>query len=173
MQLKYILNENPTNLDGKEWRDKIIFATPEDIPQWLELVYLVVDGFPYLDEKQYLKKLQESIANKRALLLKDADTTVGIMAFHELTGSINFLGIHPQYRKRGIAKAFCEKVLYELVHSAQINITTFREGDKADTGYRKTWKSLGFTEAELLIEFGYPTQRFILQKEKLKGKKDE
>ena len=27
----------------------------------------------------------------------------------------------------------------------------FREGDKADTGHRKTIKSLGFAEAELLV----------------------
>ena len=34
--------------------------------------------------------------------------------------------------------------------------------DKADTGYRKELKQLGFAEKELLIEFGYPTQRFVL-----------
>lgn len=74
--------------------------------------------------------------------------------------------MHPQYRKKGIAKAFCEKALHELVCSEAITVTTFREGDKADTGYRKTIKSLGFAEAELLVEFGYPTQKFILQKSK-------
>ncbi len=68
-------------------------------------------------------------------------------------------GVHPQYRKKGIAKAFCEKALRELVCSEAITVTTFREGDKAATGHRKTIKSLGFAEAELLVEFGYPTQR--------------
>ncbi len=166
LQLRYVLNENPTNLNEKNWQDKIIYATNEDIPKWLELVHLVIDGFPHLDEKQYLEQLQNYIRNKQALILKDADTAIGIMAFQELTGSIDFLGVHPQYRKRGIAKAFCEKALYELTHSAQISITTFREGGKADTGYRKILKSLGFAEGELLVEFGYPTQRLILQEEK-------
>ena len=41
-------------------------------------------------------------------------------------------------------------------------MTTFREGDKADTGYRELLKHLGFAERELLMEFGYPTQRFVL-----------
>lgn len=95
------------------------------------------------------------------------------MAFNEITGSIDFFGVHPQYRKRGIAKAFCEKALYELACSAQISVTTFREGDKADTGYREIWGSLGFAEAELLIEFGYPTQRFILHREKSEGGDNE
>ena len=41
-------------------------------------------------------------------------------------------------------------------------MTTYREGDKADTGHRDLLKSLGFAERELLIEYGYPTQRFVL-----------
>ena len=98
LQLRYVLNENPTNLDAKEWQDKIVFAAREDIPKWIELVHLVIDGFPHLDEKQYLKQLQKYIRNKRALILKDADTAIGIMAIHEVTGSIDFFGVHPQYQ---------------------------------------------------------------------------
>lgn len=166
LQLRYSLHENPANSEKREWKDEIAFATQEDIPKWMELVFLVIDGFPHLDEKQYLEQLKEYIRNKRALILKDIDAAIGIMAFNEMTGSIDFLGVHPQYRKRGIAKAFCEKALYELARSPQISVTTFREGDKADTGYRKIWGGLGFAEAELLVEFGYPTQRFILYREK-------
>ena len=167
LQLRYVLNENPANLEGEAClRQKIAYATEADIPEWMDLVHLVIDGFPYLDEKKYLEQLREYIRNRRALILKDADTAVGIMAFNEMTGSIDFLGVHPQYRKKGIGKAFCEKALHELVCSEAITVTTFREGDKADTGYRKTIKSLGFAEAELLVEFGYPTQRFILEKPK-------
>lgn len=119
LQLRYVLNENPTNLEEKEWQDKIVFATQEDMPEWIELVHLVIDGFPHLDEKQYLEQLQEYIKNKRALILKDADTAIGIMAFHEVTGSIDF------------------------------------------------------AEAELLTEFGYPTQRFILHREKSEDEDNE
>lgn len=174
LQLRYVLNENPSGLEGEIcWRKEIAYATEADIPEWMKLARLVIDGFPHLDEEQYLEQLQDYIRNRRALILKDADTAVGIMAFHEMTGSIDFLGVHPQYRKKDIAKAFCEKALYELVCAEAITVTTFREGDKADTGYRKTIKSLGFAEAELLVEFGYPTQRFILRKEETEGMEDE
>ena len=44
-------------------------------------------------------------------------------------------------------------------------MTTYREGDKADTGYRNLLKQLGFAERELLVEFGYPTQRFVYSPE--------
>ncbi|WP_461611568.1 hypothetical protein [Cytobacillus kochii] len=46
---------------------------------------------------------------------------------------------------------------YEKVH-----ITSFRKGDKADLGYRNALIQLGFREAELLTEFGYPTQEMVL-----------
>ena len=109
-----------------------------------------------------LNEVFRDVFDDEAIVVTDATTS----AFNEMTESIDFLGVHPQYRKRGIAKAFCEKALYELARSPQISVTTFREGDKADTGYRKIWGGLGFAEAELLVEFGYPTQRFILYREK-------
>ncbi|XCP86652.1 GNAT family N-acetyltransferase [Roseburia hominis] len=173
LQLRYVLNENPTNWEEDNWQEKNLFATNEDIPKWMELVHLVIDGFPHLDETQYLGQLRQYIKNKRALILKDSDTAIGIMAFNEMTGNIDFFGIHPQYQKRGIAKAFCKKVLHELTGSAQISATTFREGDKADPGYREALKRLGFAEAELLVEFGYPTQRFVLQREMAEDKGHE
>lgn len=169
LQLRYLLNENPANSEKENgWKQQIVYAAEEDIPEWMKLVRLVVDGFPHLNETEYLEKLRQYIGSRRAMILKDADTAVGIMAFHEVTGSIDFLGVHPQYRKKGIAEAFCEKALEELVCSDAISITTFREGDKADTGYRRALKNMGFAEAELLVEFGYPTQRFILRKDRFK-----
>lgn len=167
LQLRYILNGSPTILKNYNgWEEQIIFAQAKDIPQWMDLVHLVIDGFPYLDEKEYLQKLQKYIYHKQAFILKDKSIAIGIMAFHKITGSIDFLGIHPQYQEQGIEKAFLKKAFEQLASpETNITITTFRESDKADTGYRHIWKTLGFTEAELLMEFGYPTQRFILQKE--------
>lgn len=171
LQLRCILKENPAKLEEfSSWQEGIDFAAYEDIPQWMDLVHLVIGGFPNLNEKDYLSRLEEYIRYKRALILKDQDTAIGIMAFHEETGSIDFLGIHPQYRKFGITSAFLMKAWSRLLDPhMDITVTTFREGDKADTGYRSTIQKLGFAEAELLTEFGYPTQRFILQKERLGG----
>ena len=166
LQLKYILNKNPMVLDPKiDLEKEIQFASMEDIPKWIELVRLVVDGFPCLDEKQYVEQLKDCIQKKQTLILKDKDIAIGIMGITIATGSIDFLGIHPQYRKQGITQAFLKKAISLLITSDEISVTTFREGDKADTGYRNIFKNLGFAEAELLVEFGYLTQRFVLQKE--------
>ena len=99
---------------------------------------------------------------KRALVLKDGGLLIGAMAFSLHSGCIDFLGIHPQYRRQGIQKLFLDALLETYLPGQEISMTTYREGDKADTGYRDLLKQLGFAERELLIEFGYPTQRFVL-----------
>ncbi|MCO1603780.1 GNAT family N-acetyltransferase [Desulfosporosinus nitroreducens] len=167
LQLEFIFNEKTDIRDktdnhiGRE----ILFSTEEDIPLWMDLVRLVIDGFPNLIEHEHIKILKQYISEKRALMMKENNLAIGIMLISYQTGSIDFLGVHPLYRKQGIAKLFLHKATTELLKNKEISITTFREGDKADTGYRKALKELGFAEAELLTEFGYPTQRMVLPKE--------
>jgi AraC-like DNA-binding protein/GNAT superfamily N-acetyltransferase len=144
----------------------IDYASEGDIPCWMALVRLVIDGFPYLQEDEYIQVLKQRIRTRQALILKDNEIAIGAMLFSCETGSIDFMGTHPLYRKKGIPKAFLEKVMGELLTGKNISITTYREGDKADTGQRRAIMDLGFAEAELMVEFGYPTQRFILPKEK-------
>ncbi len=151
--------------ENQDTRWDISFAKEDDIPKWMELVRLVIDGFPFLDEEEHIEALKKSIKKKEALIAKDSNIAAGIMIFSYNSGSIDFLGVHPLYRKWGITKILLNKVMYELLTGKdEISITTYREGDKADTGYRKEIQKLGFTEAELLVEFGYPTQRFFLKK---------
>ncbi|MEG0378143.1 MAG: GNAT family N-acetyltransferase [Eubacterium sp.] len=166
LQLKYILNNQPTKIDKEmDWKKDIDYAVESDIPAWMDLVRLSIDGFPYLKENEYLEQLKHVIQKRQALIMRDGNIIIGAMAFNKETGSIDFLGIHPQYRKHNIAKAFLQRVWGEFLRDTPISVTTFREGDKADPGYREIFKKLGFAEAELRIEFGYPTQKFILQKE--------
>jgi len=164
LQLKYELEGSFQMLDkktGGEW--DITFAAEDDIPCWMGLVRLVIDGFPHLHEDEHIGVLKQRIKTKQALILKDGNVAIGIMLF-SYTGSIDFMGTHPLYRQRGIPRAFLDKVMGELLQGKEISITTYRDGDKADTGQRKQIMELGFAEAELLEEFGYPTQRFVLPK---------
>jgi len=166
LQLKYEFEGGFGMLDkkaGDQWN--ITFATEEDIPCWMALVRLVIDGFPHLHEDEHIAVLRQQIKEKQALILKDSGVAIGIMIFSYKTGSIEFMGTHPLYRQRGIPKAFLDKVMGELIGGKEISITTYREGDKADTGHRKQVMELGFAEAELMVEFGYPTQRFVMPRE--------
>lgn len=166
LQLKFRVEGDYGMLNCKEipkWH--ITLATEADIDCWMGLVRLIIDGFPHLDQDEYAAVLKIYISKKQALILKDDAIAVGIMLFSSETGNIDFMGTHPFYRNRGILEAFLDKVMRELISRNEISITTYRAGDKADTGHRNAIESLGFAEAELLMEFNYPTQRFILSKE--------
>ena len=163
LQLRFDLIQTvKQKLSQQEMEENIRFATTTDIPACLELAYLVIDGFPNLNENEYLTELERGILEQRVLILTDNTVAIALMSINYHTGSIDFFGVHPLYRKCGIAKLFLNKVMNELLVDKDISVTTFREGDKADTGYRKAYKELGFAEAELLVEFGYPTQKLVL-----------
>lgn len=55
LQLKICLEVNHNMRTAKEldqW--DITFATWQDIPCWMDLVRLVIDGFPHLEEMEYI-----------------------------------------------------------------------------------------------------------------------
>lgn len=160
LQLAFTLQKKVNNMELK--KTDIHFASKQDIDAWMELVRLAIDGYPHLDEADYIQKLNNCIEEQRALIMKNGNIAIGIMAFSYETGSIEFLGIHPQYRKLGISKLFLDRLMEDILPEKDISVTTFRNGDRADTGHRAALKKLGFAERELLVEFGYPTQRFVL-----------
>lgn len=160
LQLKFSLHKKISTMEIS--KSNIRLAEMSDIPAWIELVRLVIDGFPCLDETEYLETLKKFIQTKQALIMKYENVAVGVMEFSYDTGSIEFLGVHPQYRNKGVQKAFLDKLMEDYLPGREISITTYREKDRADTGYRDQLKELGFAEKELLVEFGYPTQRFVL-----------
>lgn len=164
LQLRFILHRRTTAMEFTI--QDIRLAEKKDIADWMNLMRLVIDGYPLMDEDDYLAKLEESIDEKRALVLREGDILIGAMAFTYSPGSIEFLGVHPQYRNRGLQKVFLDALLEIYLPGQEISTTTFREQDKADTGHRDMLLQLGFAEKELLTEFGYPTQRFVLPPKK-------
>lgn len=160
LQLEIYLKEELVRMDFT--KDDIHFATSADIDDWMELVSLTIDGYPCLNKAEYIENLHQYIADKKALILRDEGMAIGIMGFSADTGSIDFFAVHPQYRNLGITKLFLDKLVDELLYGKEISLTTYRAGDKADTGYREEYCRLGFAERELLVEYGYPTQRFVL-----------
>lgn len=160
LQLKIHLKEE--SISTVFTKDNIVFAEHADINEWMELVRLTIDGYPHLNEAEYIDKLNRYISNKSAMILKDDGMAIGAMGYSPDQGSIDFLAVHPQYRQLGITKLFLDKFADELLCGKEISLTTYRAGDKADTGYRDEYYRLGFAERELLTEYGYPTQRFVL-----------
>lgn len=142
--------------------DKIRPAKKEDIPAWMDLVWQTVGGYPHLTKQGYLPDLQRSIAERRAFLWEDAGQAAGILIFSPESGNIEFIGIHPQYRKQNIFSAFLDRLRMEYPSCLRFQITTYRDQDKADPGCRRDLLRLGFLPDHLLTEYDYPTQRFLL-----------
>lgn len=163
LQLEMHLKEKPVGMDFT--KDSIKFATSADVDAWMELVRLTVDGYPRLDEAEYMDKLYQYIADRKALILRDEGMVAGIMGFSRDTGNIDFLAVHPQYRHTGVTELFLGKIMDGLSCGKEISVTTYRAGDKADTGYREEYRRIGFAEKELLVEYGYPVQRLVLSPE--------
>lgn len=167
LQLAFEFGDQPV-ATGNEPRE-IALATMADIPQWMELVRIAVDGFPHLSEKDYETELERRVQEHSAFLMKGSAGTIAAMLLSHHAGTIDFLAVHPLYRGQGVIRSMVDCALTELHGHSSISTTTFREGDRADTGHRKALLSLGFTEAELMTEFGYPTQKMILSGEKNDG----
>lgn len=160
LQLRYTLHYK-SQQSKINWENQIRFATLKDLETWMNLVELVIDGFPNLPNTDYLNNLKQAIVSQQALILLENNIAIGTMIFSYEHSSIDFFGIHPQYRYQNIEQAFLN-IIKNILTNNNITITTFRKNDKADLGQRETLKQLGFVEAELLYEFGYPTQKFIL-----------
>ena len=133
-----------------------------DVFEWMRLVRLVLDGYPCFNEDAYRDELCRRIAAGQALVAKSGRMPVGVMLSAPDTGRIDFLGVHPCWRKTGVYGALVDAALAHAHGRDAVSITTYRAGDRADTGYRRTLQTLGFIESGLLVEFGYPTQEFVL-----------
>lgn len=166
------LGEEPVK--GGFVQGDITYAAPSDAEGWMGLARLKVDGYPYFDEAEYTENLYRYMEEKRALILRDGGRVVGILGFSGTDGgcvrfsgdfrgrgSIDFLAVHPQYRALGIEELFLGKLTEEIFPGGELSVTTYRAGDRADTGCRGMYLRLGFQERELLTEYGYPTQRFV------------
>ena len=88
-----------------------ILLKKSDIPIWMDLMRSVIDGYPVMNEEDYLKEITRHIEEKHALVLKDDGVLVGAMDFSDNPSCIDFLGIHPQYRKQDIQKLFLDVLL--------------------------------------------------------------
>ena len=104
--------------------------------------------------------------DKRALCVKNEQDIVGVLLYSRKHNMICCLAVDPAYRKRGIASILLKEALDKLDRDKDITVSTFRENDVKGIAPRKLYKKFGFEEGELIEEFGYPNQRFVLHADK-------
>lgn len=138
-----------------------VCAEEKDIPAWLALVHTVADNFPGLDILSYSETLKKNIDRNTALCVREDGKLAGILLFSPSRRCLSCLAVHPAYRRIGIASALIAEML-RLLPDGDISVTTFREGDARSAAPRALYQKIGFEPDELLTEFDYPVQRFIL-----------
>lgn len=138
-----------------------------DIDSWMSLVEEISWNFPGLETKEKIEEHRKTVlrfmSKKQALCVKDDnEKIIGVLLFSRGHNMICCLGVSPTYRRYGIASCLLSKALEQLDRTNDISVSTFREGDEKGIAPRALYKKFGFVEGELIEEFGYPNQVFLL-----------
>lgn len=145
----------------------VLLGAPNDIEPWIKLVREVRSVFPGLESEsaieEHKRTVLEFMAEDRALCVKDGADIVGVLLFSKTHNMICCLAVSSDHRRKGIAAALITDALDRLDRTRDITVTTFRANDPRAAAPRALYKKFGFAEDELIVEFGCPSQRFILR----------
>lgn len=145
---------------------EVLFGIPSDLEQWMNLVKRVSWNFPGLETEESIEEHSRTVLRfmnkKQALCIKRDNEIAGVILFSRNRNMICFLAVAPEYRQCGMGAALLEKALSELDSSKDISVSTLRENDEKGIAPRALYKKFGFKEAELIKEFGYSNQKFVL-----------
>lgn len=145
---------------------KVELGRPSDINSWMRLVRKVSWNFPGLETEQSIEEHKITVLkfmnDKRALCVKNEEDIIGVLLYSRKHNMICCLAVDPAYRKKGIASMLLSEALDKLDRDKDITVSTFRENDVKGIAPRNLYKKFGFEEDELIEEFGYPNQRFVL-----------
>ncbi len=149
---------------------KVEFGRTSDIDSWMRLVRKVSWNFPGSETEQSIDEhkiiVLKFMNDKRALCVKNGQDIVGVLLYSRKRNLKCCLAVDPAYRKRGITSLLLREAIDKLDRDKDITVSTFRENDVKGIAPRKLYKKFGFEEGELIEEFGYPNQRFVLHADK-------
>ncbi|WBW96810.1 GNAT family N-acetyltransferase [Oceanirhabdus sp. W0125-5] len=146
----------------------IQFAQTQDLDSWMRMIEIVKDNFPGLKTleqfESYRQTVIKNINRETAICVKKLGQVVGVLIFSYNSKCLSCMAVHPDHRKKGIASAMITKMLELFPDDVDISVTTFIEGDVKGIAPRPLYKKFGFVEDELVEEFNYPHQRFVLHR---------
>lgn len=146
----------------------VCYATELDLDSWMEMITLIKDNFPGLETSEqmngYRETVLKNIRRDTALCVKEETKVVGILIFSYKGSCLSCMAVHPDYRRLGLASSLVEKMLSLFPADQELSVSTFREEDKKGDAPRRLYKKFGFVEDELIVEFDYPHQKFILKR---------
>lgn len=145
----------------------IHFGKIDDIDPWMKLVEEISWNFPGLETNEKIaehrKIVLRFISKEQALCAKDDNgEIIGVLLFSRGHNMICCLGVSPKHRRSGVGSCLLSRALEQLDRTKDISVSTFREEDEKGIAPRALYKKFGFVDDELIEEFGYPNQVFLL-----------
>lgn len=145
---------------------QVFYGVPEDIEKWMRLVAQLRWNFPGLETQEALDEHRDTVLRfmdeRQAICVKEENTIAGVMLFSRGHNMICYLAVAPEYRRRGVASMLMGEALANLDRTKEISVSTFRANDKKGIAPRALYEKYGFIADELIEEFGYPNQKYVL-----------
>ena len=142
------------------------YGASDDLSSWMDLVSLIAYNFPGLETPEAIEDHRQTVlrfmGKNQALCVKSDHRIVGVLLFSRGHNMICCLGVHPHFRRRGIASSLLTAALQALDRTRPITVSTFRADDEKGPAPRALYKKFGFQEDALIEEFNYPNQLFLL-----------
>lgn len=141
----------------------IRYVVKSDINQILSLMDMVKDDFVGYKEKEFLEAVYIAINNDEAIMEDDEGKIAGLLMCSKNEKELTFLAVHPEYRKKGVAKKLIKNMSEWFTAGDIITVTTFQDGDPKGISARACYHTCGFVDDEKLTVFDYPCQKLVLR----------
>ena len=139
------------------------YITRNDECQILSMMELVKDDFAGYREQEFLEAVYKAIDHDEAIMEEEDGRIAGLLMCSRKEKELTFLAVHPEFRKKGVAKRLIGKMTEWFTTGDTIFVVTFQEEDPKGTPARACYHSCGFVDAEKLTVFDYPCQKMLLQ----------
>lgn len=111
-------------------------AGVERLDGWMALVRCVRDEFPGLETEELLmehrRTVERFMRRGEAICAVQDGQVVGALLYSVKKGLLCFLAVHPDARRRGIAREMVQRMLREM--PGEVRVQTFCEGDERGRG---------------------------------------
>ena len=142
------------------------YGITQDIDLWMALVEEVRWNFPGLETQEKLNEHRATVlkfmGKRQAICVKEGNVIAGVMLFSRGHNMICCLAVSPEYRRRGVASMLMDEALNNLDRTKEISVSTFRADDEKGNAPRALYEKYGFVADELIEEFDYPNQKYVL-----------
>ena len=148
----------------------IDFGVPQDIESWMKLVRKVSWNFPGLETEEEILEHEQTVLKfmdqNRAICAKGNGEVIGVLLFSRKYNQLCCMAVDLDHRRQHIASKMFEKMLTLADPDRDLIVSTFREDDPKGVAPRAFFRSKGFVEGELIMEYKCPSQMFVLHPKK-------